>query len=445
VVRPIGVLTRRTLLRTLPLSALAVTGASALTACGSDPGSPGAASDRKGPVELVAAHEERAGGVAEAIPDAVAAMHALGAGLYGELAAKPGNLALSPYSVAVALAMTRNGARGRTLAEMTEVLGGVEPDRLNGGLNALTWYVESLAGAREKLDGEQAEIALRAANQLFGERTMTFEEPFLDVLAREYGAGLRTVDFRGDPEAARVAINDWTADRTEDRIQDLVPPGVLNTLTRLVLVNALYLKAPWEQPFEEQLTSDGDFHLLDGSTVEVPMMVRQLEVGGLGSGDGWRALQLPYAGRELAMTVVLPDEGRFAEVEGRLAELPAVLDAVRPTPVAVTLPRWTFRTQAPLKAALSALGMPTAFQDGRADFSGVTEEAELFLSAVLHQAFIAVDEEGTEAAAATAVVMQDESAPLLEPFVADRPFLFVIHDVEHGTPLFLGRVVDPRG
>ncbi len=396
-------------------------------------------------MKLVSSDVERAAGSAQALPDAVGALHALGAGLYGELRTEPGNLALSPYSVAVALAMTQNGARGQTLAEMTGVLGGVDPARLNGGLNALTSYVESLAGTKEKLDGEQAEVALRAANQLFGERTMTFEEPFLDTLAREYGAGLRAVDFKGDFEGARLAINDWTAERTEDRIEDLIPEGVLNALTRLVLVNALYLKAPWEQPFEEQLTEERPFHLLDGSTVKVPMMSALAETSLRSSGDGWQALTLPYAGRELAMTIVLPDEGRLADVETEVAAggLAAVLESARPEAAAVSLPRWTFRTAAMLKETLSALGMPTAFEDGRADFSGMTTQEPLLIAEVVHQTFIAVDEEGTEAAAATAVVMRTESARIAEPFVVDRPFLFVIHDLEHGAPLFLGRVADP--
>jgi len=438
------VLTRREALRCLSLATLAVSGGALLSACGSDPRPPRAVD--LGAVGLISSDVERAKGRTEAVPDAVGALHALGAGLYAELGAEAGNLALSPYSVAVALAMTRNGARGPTEREMGDVLGGVEADRLNGGLNALTSYVESLAGTQEKLDGKKAEIALRAANTLFGEVTATFEAEFLDTLAREYGAGLRAVDFVNDTEAARLAINDWTAERTEGRIAELIPAGVLDQLTRLVLVNALYLKAPWEEPFTKELTVDADFHLLDGSTISVPTMSLQSHAGMIGTGDGWQALQLPYAGRRIAMTIVLPDEGRLPDVEADVASggLPAMLAAARPAGAAVTLPRWTFRTDAPLKDALTALGMPTAFDPGRADFTGMTTESRLYITAVLHQAFIAVDEEGTEAAAATAVVMGETSAPVLVPFTVDRPFLFVIHDVEHGTPLFLGRVADPR-
>ncbi|MET0524905.1 MAG: serpin family protein [Nocardioides sp.] len=421
-----------------------------MSACGADPersSEPTSApAPKPGELRLVSSAAERAVGDRAAVPDAVFALHALGAGLYAELSGDGDNLAVSPYSVGVALAMTQNGANGRTLDEMTEVLGGVGPGRLNGGLNALTVHVESLAGPQERLDQSKAEIALRAANTLFGEATTTFEQPFLDTLAREYGAGLQAVDFKGDFDAARVAINDWTAERTEGRIEDLVPEGVLNELTRLVLVNALYLKAPWEQTFEKELTEDRDFHLLDGSTVPVPTMTLETRAGWLGAGNGWQALRLPYAGQALAMTIVLPDEGRLADVETAVAGggLPVMLDSVETAEVAVSLPTWTFRTQAPLKDTLTALGMPTAFDETTADFSGMTAEERLFIAAVLHQTFIAVDEEGTEAAAATAVVGQLTSMPQYEPFTADRPFLFVIHDVEHGTPLFLGRIADPR-
>ncbi|MDP3893313.1 serpin family protein, partial [Nocardioides sp.] len=221
-------------------------------------------------------------------------------------------------------------------------------------------------------------------------------------------------------------------------------------LTRLVLVNALYLKAPWEEPFEESETGPRPFHLLDGSTVDVDTMTGQLALSRHGTGEGWEAVQLPYAGGELAMTVILPDEGRLADVEARVAagELDQLLASLGPTMVDLTLPRWTFRSTSPLKDTLATVGMPTAFTDD-ADFLGMTSpetpspERDLLIKDVLHETFIAVDEEGTEAAAATAVVMGLTSAPTYEPVVVDRSFLFVIHDVEHGTPLFLGRVTDP--
>lgn len=442
-------LTRRDLMRALSLATLAVAAPQVLTACGADSKDPGHPPVTQGDADLtlVSSNVKRSDGDAEVLPDAVSSIHALGAGLFGALATKQGNLALSPYSVAVALALTVNGARGQTESEMLTVLDAADTERLNGGLNALTQHVESLAGKQQRADGSDAEVALDSANALFGERSTTWNDDFLDTLAREYGAGMQVVDFIGATEAARSAINGWTAERTHDRIEEIIPEGVLDDLTRLVLVNALYLKAPWEEPFEEFNTSPRPFHLEDGSTVEVPTMLAALSSAQAGSGDGWQAVRLGYAGNGLAMTVVLPDAGRLEEVEASIGadNLPAILASVKPESVSLTLPKWTFRTQATLNESLADLGMPMAFTDA-ADFSGMSEEgADYVITSVLHQVFIAVDEKGTEAAAATAVVMGETSAmmPGLE-LVVDRPFLFVIHDIEHGTPLFVGRVADPR-
>lgn len=329
---------------------------------------------------------------------------------------------------------------------MRAVLGVTDDVRFHAGLNALTAYVEGLAGPQDRADGTTAELALDGANQLYGQQGVGWEREFLDLLAREYGAGLRTVDFENAHEEARGLINDWVADRTRDRIPELIPAGVLDALTRLVLVNALYLKAPWEIPFETSLTESLPFHRADGSSVDVDTMVQPTLATTMTQGDGWRAAQLPYAGRALAMTLVLPDEGQMSEVEALLTSggLTALLSAGRQTILDLRLPRWTFRTQAALNGVLQDLGMRTAFDPLRADFRPMTEEdLDLYVSAVLHEGFIAVDEEGTEAAAATAVVMSESSLPVTEPFHVDRPFLFAIHDVEHGAPLFLGRVDDP--
>jgi len=221
---------------------------------------------------------------------------------------------------------------------------------------------------------------------------------------------------------------------------------VLDHLTRLVLVNALYLKAPWEIPFEKSLTESMPFHRPDGSSVDVDTMVQPMLTTTMTQGDGWRAARLPYAGRTLAMTLVLPDPGRMREVEPLLTSggLADVMSAGRRAMLDLRLPRWTFRTQASLNDVLQQLGMRTPFDPHEADFRAMTEEdLALYVSAVLHECFIAVDEEGTEAAAATAVVISETSAPVTEPFHVDRPFLFAIHDAEYGTPLFLGRVDDP--
>ena len=395
---------------------------------------------------LVKSDAERSAGEPDAIPEVVAALHALAGGLYGRLAAEPGNLVLSPYSVAVALAMTLAGAGGRTADEMRDVLGVTADARFHGGLNALSAHVEGLAGSQDRADGSKAELALDGAHQLYGQSGTSWERDFLDLLAHEYGAGLRIVDFENAADEARVLINDWVAGRTQDRIPELVPAGVLDRLTRLVLVSALYLKAPWEVPFEKSLTELLPFHRRDGSSVDVDTMVQPALTATLTQGDGWRAARLPYAGRALAMTLVLPDPARMPEVEQLLTSggLAEALSADRPVMLDVRMPRWTFRTQAPLDGVLQRLGMRTPFDPDEADFRPMTEDdLDLYVSAVLHEAFIAVDEDGTEAAAATAAVISATGAPVTEPFHVDRPFLFAIHDVEYGAPLFLGRVEDP--
>ena len=250
------VMTRRDVLRSVALTAVA---SPLLAGCGERAGGvPGAVAVPE--VDLVASDLGRSAGAPDAVGEVVAALQSLAGGLYGSLAAEPGNLVLSPYSVAVALAMTLPGAGGRTASEMRDVLGVTEDARFHGGLNALSAHVDSLAGPVERADGSTAELALAGANQLYGQHDVGWEEEFLDLLAAEYGAGLRSVDLGGDPEQARVLINDWVAGRTQDRVPELVPAGVIDADTCLVLVNALYLKAPWETPFDKVLTGPAPFH-----------------------------------------------------------------------------------------------------------------------------------------------------------------------------------------
>lgn len=432
--------------------ALAALGTGALCACsgggpgrGTGPGS-GSGTGADG-IELVSSDVRRAAGDPGLVAPVVAGLDRFAGRLYGALATTEGNLVLSPYSVLVALGMTLTGAAGPTAEEMRTVLGvGDLGDRWHRGVNALTTHVEGLAGPQRRADGSSAELALETANQIFGQRGVGWSADFLDLLAKEYAAPIRAVDFETATERARTLINAWVEERTRDRIVDLVPEGVLDNLTRLVLVNAVYLKAPWEHPFEKELTAPGIFRRADGSEVEVDRMRRPDLAGGLVTGDGFRAAVVPYAGQRLAMTVVLPDDGAFGGIEAAVADggFARLLAGAAPAALDLTLPRWTFRTEAPLGDVLKELGMPMAFDDRRADFSAMTDEdLFLYLAAVLHQGFVAVDEEGTEAAAATAVVMRTESAVVTEELVVDRPFLFVVHDVEHRTPLFVGRVTDP--
>lgn len=445
VARRTDVIERRDVLKLLSLATLAVAGGGAMSSCQPDK-QDAVASDQ---VRSLRADVPRAAGDGAAASGMVEALGSAGGELYGILAAQAeGNLAISPYSILVALALTLNGAAGETRSELTALFGGADAATINGGLNAVTQRIEAESGSRTKADGTETEVVLDAANGLFGQQGLTFGQPFLDTLAREYGAGMQTVDYATDAEAARTAVNDWTADQTRQKIPQILPEGTVDGDTRLVLVNTLYLKAPWERPFEPSATSAEPFTLLDGSSVTVDLMRSSGPVADAAKvADGWQGVRLAYAGGGLAMTVVLPDEGRFTEIEADLvaAGPGAYLDALEPAQATVRLPRWTFRTQTPLLGALTDLGVRSAFDPGQADFSEMTTEEDLHLTAVVHEVFIAVDEEGTEAAAATAAVAGTTSAPLVDlEFVADRPYLFLIHDVALGTPLFLGRVLDPR-
>jgi serpin B len=433
-------LSRRELLRAGTLGGLVVAAPGLFAGCSDDASPP--RKDAADGIRLVSSDVARSAADPAAIGTGAGSVLALGAGLYGQLVGGSGNLAVSPYSVAVALGMTVNGAVGATRDEMLAVLAAADTESLDDGLNALTSHVESLAGPVPHTKND--EILLDSANQVFGQHDYPWQPAFLDALARSFGAGLREVDYKGATEDARTAINGWTAEQTHDRIPEIIPPDVLDVDTRMVLVNALYFKAPWLEPFEIDATTDDDFHLGDGSTVTVPTMHGE---AGYSEGDGWRAAHLFYSGGTLAMTVVLPHEGREREVDdlvasGRLTELLAARSGV----VDLSLPRWKFLVAAPLKEALTGLGMSAAFDSVAADFLAMATAEQLYLSDVLHQVFIAVDEKGTEAAAATAVVVKATSAPAEppQPLVLDRPFVFVIHDTEHGTPLFLGKVVDPR-
>jgi serpin B len=376
---------------------------------------------------------------------AVRVVNAFGADLYGWLTREAGNIVISPASVAIALAMTREGAGGTTATEMDAVLHNEDPTGLATAMNGLSTALESRSGTFPGSDGEDAEVLLSIANSLWAQDGLAFEQPFLDVLAEEYGAGVRVVDYEEDPEAARVDINAWVAGETSERIPELIPEGMITQDTRLTLVNAVYLLADWALPFTAEATADGPFTLDDGSPVTVPFMHQEAQFL-YAEGDGWQAVQLPYVGDQLAMLVVVPEPGGLGVVEDGLAAgfLDEAVTGLADQRVVLTLPKWDTESHVQLRQALSELGMPTAFSDG-ADFSGMTTEAELAVQDVVHQANITVDEKGTEAAAATAVVVGVTSAPVDEPVVvtADRPFLFVLRDVETGAILFLGRVVDP--
>jgi len=366
--------------------------------------------------------------------------------LYHQLESSEGNLFYSPYSISSALAMTYAGAEGQTAEEMAAVFHFLlEEDRLHPAINSLDLYLEGLADQEIPEDmGEP--FQLNIANAIWGQKDFHFESEFLDTLAVNYGAGLRLLDFIQLPEESRVTINDWVSDETEERIQDLIPQGAITPDIRLVLSNAIYFKATWLEPFEESLTEDGVFSGLDGEEIITPMM-------SLGSdaslpyyaGEGFQAVELPYLGGQVSMLVLLPDQGEFSKFEEKLnsEELGRIIENLVYHPIYLSFPKYEFETEISLAAILAKMGMPSAFS-GSADFSGMTGDKDLFISDVFHKAFVSVDEAGTEAAAATAVLMKLTAAPE-DPLQldVDRPFLFLIRDQQTNTILFMGRVTKP--
>lgn len=382
----------------------------------------------------------RANADATAAHQEAAALDAFSADLYRVLARGGGNVVFSPYSVAVALAMTRAGAAGETASQMDAVLHAAIAGDMDAGFNALEQELAKRPG-KYKLGDQTLDLELATANRLWGQQGYAFEGPFLDRLASYYGAGMQVVDYQRTRDAARRTINGWVAERTKDKITDLIPDGVLDALTRLVLTNAIYLRANWANKFDK--ATPGTFHRADGSETQAQLM-RLNEQLRYGTGAGYQAVELPYLGG-LSMVVVVPDPGMLSSFEKGLdgAGLQRVVRGLAPAHVVLSMPKFQFRSKAQLKDALGELGMPIAFT-AQADFSGMTKQERLTIADVLHEAFIAVDEDGTEAAAATAVVMRGTAAPLNPvELKVDRPFLFLIRDNATGATLFMGRVLDP--
>jgi serpin B len=376
--------------------------------------------------------------------NAATAINAFGLDLYRAMAAGSENLVISPASIALALGMARPGAVGDTAAEMDAVLHEVASDEHAAWLNALDQALAARNGTFTDASNKEADVALRIANANFAQSGFPLEQTYLDALAARFGAGLQLVDFAADPEAARVLINDWVAEQTEDRIEELLAEGVLTPLTRLALVNAIYLKAQWHTPFDDERTEDAPFTTADGASVMVPTMATEIRMG-YAEGAGWRAVELPYVGGSLAMTIVVPDDLEAFEAELDADLMATIAGSLDEQEVALALPRFSVDTQASLGDLLQALGMPTPFDPDRADFSGISPQGEdLYISAVIHQANIDVDEYGTEAAAATAVIIGVESrGPDPITVNVDRPFMFALRDTLTGSVLFLGRVTDP--
>ncbi len=378
-----------------------------------------------------------------AVTQLVAGDSAFAFDLYQDLRKQDGNLFFSPYSISAALAMTYAGARGDTESQMAQALHfTLGQDALHPAFNALDLSLNSAGGG-----ADQGSFTLRVANSLWAQQDYAFLPAFLDVLGRNYGAGLRLVDYKDDArrEQARQAINDWVSTATEKKIPELIGPGVLNALTRLVLANAIYFKGDWAEPFNPD-SPQAPFHKLDGSQVDSHLMFRHASTP-YASGPDYQAVALPYLGGRISLVLLLPPADQFAAFEQLLTadKAAAIVAALKPEDVQLSVPRFKYETSLSLSDALAALGMPLAFDPARADFSGATGERDLYISDVIHKAYVAVDEKGTEAAAATAVVMAGAAAQENPPIVvqADHPFIYFIQDQQTGSILFVGRVMDP--
>lgn len=370
-----------------------------------------------------------------------AAIQAFAKDLWSKVAKREGNLTVSPGSIALALGMTAAGARGETEKQMLRVL------HLDAATDLAA--VGELARRLERGGKAKADARVAIVNRLFGAKECRFEAPFLQLVERSYGAPLELVPYSTAPEKAREHINAWVLEKTQKRIADLLPPGSILTDTRLTLVNAVWFLADWSRPFEADHTFDSDFTLAGGAKQKVRMMstTANLQYAQI---DGAEVVQLTYVGDEYAMLFVLPPEGAGPEagVTAGVLGAPAALATTR---VRLRLPRFKIEMtdSLRLKPVLVELGMTDAFDRGRADFTGITNPARaedrLCVDEVYHKAFVRVDEKGTEAAAATAVVMKRAGAPpqQLKEITFDRPFVFVLRHLASGTPLFVGRVAQP--
>lgn len=357
--------------------------------------------------------------------------------LYRELAASPGNLFFSPFSISESLAMTWAGARGETEAQIARALHlDLSQIKLHPALHALERGIEQRAGS-----GVDAHLTI--AHALWGQQGYPVSTPFLDTLAQSYGAGLHVVDFAGAPEEARATINSWMTESSGKEIKDLLAPGSISSTTRLVISNAVYFKAAWKTPFKRADSRLERFTRRDGVSLEVPTMTATQPLA-YGAGPDYAAVQLPYSDGDLSMVLVLPTAGRLDAVEASLTpdRLTSILAGFGRRTVTISLPRFKIDSAFTLQAPLAHLGMPVAFTS-EADFSGINGRRDIALGAVLHEAFVDVDEAGTEAAAATATGFTATAAFLPAEIRFERPYLFLVRDNVTGTVLFLGRVDDP--
>jgi len=374
--------------------------------------------------------------------------------LFAKLQSTKGNLFFSPYSISTALAMAHAGARNETESQMAGVLHfPVSVNRRTDSSSKSLPDRQQFALAFGKIikdlnnRGKKGGYTLKVANALWGQKNYGFLEEFLKLIETSYDGRLNEVDFVTAAETARKTINDWVEKKTNDKIKNLISEGVLDSMTRLVLTNAIYFKGNWARQFKESRTKDSPFTLTDGRKIDVATMNQKAEFGYMET-DTFQALELPYVDEELSMVILLPIEyDALDEFEKILTpdNLSSWLAKIHKREVVVFVPKFKITSQFALASVLKSMGMKDAFSSG-ADFSGINGKRDLFISAVIHKAFVEVNEEGTEAAAATGVVMRLTSigpAPI-PVFRADHPFLFLIRDNLSGSILFIGRVANPK-
>jgi serpin B len=355
------------------------------------------------------------------------------------------NLVFSPASISIALAMTYAGAAGTTASEMATALHfSLPPERLHPAFDALDLALTTRGEGKKGADGGPMRVDV--VNAAWAERTFTFLPTYLDILATSYGAGINLLDFINAADASRRTINDWVASQTNDKIKDLLPEGSVDSMTRLVLTNAVYLNAAWKTPFDPTDSYDGgSFTLLDNTTVTTRMMSVELANVPAVKGTGFVAAALPYDDERLSFLLVVPDTGTFTEFEAALdqTKLDGIVASLTPQQVFASMPSFKIETGQQLARLLQGLGMTTAFTPGVADFSGMDGGLDLYISDVIHKAYISVAEKGTEAAAATGVVIKTVSMPGGLYVTANRPFLYFLRDEPTGAILFMGRVLNP--
>jgi serpin B len=362
-----------------------------------------------------------------------------------------GNLCVSPTSIALALAMTRAGAEGQTATEMDKVLRSFGSDGQASEIVALlaALKADNYTEEGEDENGNDVQVQkarLDLANATFTQQRLPVEQAFLDALSSRFSSGMYLVDYQKDAEAARKVINDWVYDHTQGRIPQILSPGDVDPSTLIALVNAMYLQAHWAKEFDPASTKSLPFTRSDGSRVSVPTMASE-DDWGYASGKGWRAVDLPYAGYTMSMTIIVPDDMASFVAGLNAASLATIWKSEKKYDVTLTLPRFKADSHFDLASHLAAMGMPTAFDPNTADFSGITGDRSIYIGKVIHQANIDVDETGTTAAAATVVVgkgMIGEPDPIPSvTFHVNQPFLFLIHDKATGAVLFAGRIDDP--